>query len=373
MDDSVEISKCIDNLRTKLEKYTKTSLKEAVTRIIFIDPMLKALGWDIGDPDEVDIEHATVDGKSVDYALKTNNKVVLLIEAKPLDDPLTDVKAITQVVGYSANEGVDWCVLTNGNTYRVYKTTEKASAPEKLLFEVSLDPKVAPGVHVGQIAEQLRRISRKAMEDGVLDQLGEEVFTGEKVRKALDKLFTDPPGNLVGIVRGAAGVDSIKPSQVRDALKRLWREWQQYPTKRISAPLSQVVKPEQKSASPVNEVGYAVEHHTESKPREVIEMYRRIDDFSMTRDPEKVARRVTKQYIGYSHNNHYFCTLLLQRGGLLVWLKLKYARLENPPTFARDVSHIGHWGVGDVELAIRSVENLGSALPLIQQSYDENK
>jgi predicted transport protein len=57
----------------------------------------------------------------------------------------------------------------------------------------------------------------------------------------------------------------------------------------------------------------------------------------------------------------------------LVWLKLKYARLENPPTFARDVSHIGHWGVGDVELAIRSVENLGSALPLIQQSYDENK
>ncbi len=30
---------------------------------------------------------------------------------------LDDVKSITQVVGYAANDGVEWCVLTNGVRY----------------------------------------------------------------------------------------------------------------------------------------------------------------------------------------------------------------------------------------------------------------
>jgi len=37
-----------------------------------------------------------------------------LLEAKALDDTLDDVKAITQVVGYAANDGIVWCILTNG-------------------------------------------------------------------------------------------------------------------------------------------------------------------------------------------------------------------------------------------------------------------
>jgi len=40
MDGIVEISECIDQLSTKLEKYAKASLKEAQTRVIFIDPLL---------------------------------------------------------------------------------------------------------------------------------------------------------------------------------------------------------------------------------------------------------------------------------------------------------------------------------------------
>src|SRR3990172_9053933 len=91
------LSECIKELQARLDKYSKSSLKEAQTRLIFIDPMLKALGWDVSNLDEVDVEHATVDGKAVDYALRINGSVVLLVEAKSLGDPLTDVKAITQV------------------------------------------------------------------------------------------------------------------------------------------------------------------------------------------------------------------------------------------------------------------------------------
>jgi hypothetical protein len=136
------VEKSIDTLRAQLERHRPSGLKEYPTRTIFIDPLLLALGWDVRDPDEVELEYPTVDGKSVDYAMKINRKVVFLLEAKQLGDALDDVKSITQVVGYAANDGIDWCVLTNGVRYKVYRASEKASAPEKLLFEVSIDPAI---------------------------------------------------------------------------------------------------------------------------------------------------------------------------------------------------------------------------------------
>src|SRR3989337_57969 len=104
----------IEDIRARLEGLRRRGLKETPTRTIIVDTLLGALGWDVRDPDEVELEYPTIDNKSVDYALKINRKAVLLVEAKALDDPLNNVKAITQVVGYAANNGIVWCVLTNG-------------------------------------------------------------------------------------------------------------------------------------------------------------------------------------------------------------------------------------------------------------------
>jgi len=218
------IIKCIETLRMKLDKHRKDGLKEYPTRTIFIDPLLQALGWDVKDPDEVELEYPTIDGKSVDYAPKINRKPVMFIEAKSLNDPLTDVKSITQVVGYAANAGVEWCILTNGVTYKVYRSTVKAEAPDKLLFEISLDPKETEGMTIQQVAEQFARFSRDAMAKGLLDEIGEQIFTTGKVRKALDKLFMNPPNTLIRLIRSTIGNDSIKPTQVKEALKRLWAQ-----------------------------------------------------------------------------------------------------------------------------------------------------
>jgi len=213
---------CIESLQAKLERHRKDDLKELPTRTIFTDVLLQALGWDVRDPDEVELECPTIDGKSVDYALKIDRKSVLFVEAKPLNDPLTDVKSITQVVGYAANAGVEWCVLTNGVTYRVYHSTEKAEAPDKLLFEVSLDPKENKNMSIQQIAERFLRFSRDAMVKGVLDEIGKETFTMGKIRKALDKMFSEPPNAFVRLIRSTIGDDTIKPAQVKKALNRLW-------------------------------------------------------------------------------------------------------------------------------------------------------
>src|SRR5690242_17179456 len=107
-----KLIRAIGEIQSKLDVLRKQSLKETPTRTIIVDPLLESLGWNVRDPDEVLLERPTVDGKSIDYALLVNGKPVLLIEAKALDDPLNDVKGITQVCGYGANDGIAWCVLT---------------------------------------------------------------------------------------------------------------------------------------------------------------------------------------------------------------------------------------------------------------------
>jgi hypothetical protein len=213
---------CVERLQAKLDRHRRDDLKEYPTRTIFIAVMLQALGWDVTDPDEVHEEYPTIDGKSVDYALKIDERLVLFLEAKPLNDPLTDIKSITQVVGYAANAGVAWCVLTNGVMYKVYYSYAKAEAPEKLAFEVSIDPKENQGMTIRQITERLSLLSRDSMSKGILDELGKEAFATGKIKKALDKIFSNPPSTFIRLVRSKIEDDTIKPSQVKKILGKLW-------------------------------------------------------------------------------------------------------------------------------------------------------
>jgi len=359
------IISCVERLRMKLEGHRKDDLKEYPTRVIFVDPLLEALGWDVRDPEEAELEYPTIDGKSVDYALKINRKPVLFIEAKPLNDPLTDIKSITQVVSYAANAGVEWCILTNGVTYKVYRSTEKAEAPDKLLFEISLDPKETEGMSIQQVTSLFARFSRDAMAKGLLDEIGEQIFTTAKIRKALDKLFMEPPNTLIRLIRSTIGDDTIRPMQVKNALKRLWAQTSDV---EITSTYER-----RREVRRVRGKEYTEEHHIEGKPQEVVELFRTLDKFCRDLDPTDVQRKYLKWYVRYSHGGNIFCCVHLQKSGVRVWLKLKYSDLESPPEYVRDVSNIGHWGVGDVELAIDSLERLQNAKGLIQESFEKNR
>ena len=362
-----EIVKCIENLRIQLARHRKEGLKEYPTRTIFIDPLLAALGWDVRDPDEVQLEHPTVDGKSVDYAMKVNRKVVLHLEAKQLGDPLDDVKSITQVVGYAANDGIEWCVLTNGVRYKVYKASEKASAPDKLLFEVSIDPNDSNGLTVEELARQFNRLSRESMANGLLDQLGTEIFTTGKVRKVLDRLFAETPASFIRLIRKTMADSSVTPSQIEQALRRIWDTGKEPVAGTTRTPNPRREKATVSGRQPTE---CTETHHTEGKPNEVIELYRGLDRFCQDLAPGKVTRSYKSKYISWSLDKAIFCCAHLQQGGLRVWVKTDPKALNPSISFARDVSKIGHWGVGEVELAINSLDRLRDAEAFVRKSFE---
>lgn len=364
-----DLVRCIEGLRGQLERHRRAGLKEYPTRTILIDPMLEALGWEVRDPDVVELEYPTIDGKSVDYALKVNRKAVLLLEAKQLNESLDDVKAVTQIVGYAANDGIEWCVLTNGARYRVYRASERATAPEKLLFEVSIDPRESEGLPVEQVADHLSRLSHDALARGVLDDLGEEIFSTAKVRKALDRLCADAPGPFLRAIRKAVADDSISPAQIKSALSRILGT-----PGAVPAPPAAGTRRRKRHRPPAGSLQrreYTEGHHTEGKPKEVVELYRILDRACQDMAPGQVGRKYLAKYVSWAVGKSIFCCTHLAQSGMRVWLKLSPSEIPAAASYARDVSKVGHWGVGDVELAIDSLKRLRDAEQLIRASFEK--
>ncbi|MCI0562206.1 MAG: hypothetical protein MN733_27285, partial [Nitrososphaera sp.] len=264
-------------------------------------------------------------------------------------------------------DGIDWCVLTNGIRYKVYRSTEKVPAPDKLLFEVSIDPETAE-YSIEQMASHLSRLSKKSMMDGALDELGEEIFTTAKIRKTLDRLFAEQDVSFLRVIRKAVDDDSITPAQIRDALARIWRG--ETPTKPVKS-FEYAQKARRKRATTSRDkLDYGEAHHTEGKPVEVIELYRALDRFCQDRAPGKISRRHLAKYITWSLGKSVFCSVHLLQSGLKMWLRLSPGDIPASITYARDVSKVGHWGLGDAEFAIDSLERLREAEPFIQASFD---
>ena len=144
---------------------------EANTKVLLVEPILAVLGWNPRDLDQVEREWRVYDNTSLDYALKVDGEAVLFLEAKGINKNLDDKGFIAQTLNYANNDGVVWCVLTNGLTYRVYKTNESVSMEKKLLFEVDLAD--VAGESAADAARSLALLSRESLIRGDLDRWGD--------------------------------------------------------------------------------------------------------------------------------------------------------------------------------------------------------
>ena len=115
---------------------------------------------------------------------------------------------------------------------------------------------------------------------------------------------------------------------------------------------------------------YDENYYLAGKPQEVLDLYRAVDHLCLSIKPEAVEKRFKAKHIGYACDKSVFCCVHLQQSGLRIWLHLEYSHLQNPPSFARDVTNVGHYGTGDLELDISNLSQLEEAAPLIQMSFE---
>ncbi len=114
----------INNLKGKIESHRDLYEKnEAAVRQHIIDPILRELGWDIADPDQVIPEDNTGEGGFPDYALLKDGKKIILIEAKKMsEEPMSHIK---QLARYSSDIGSRYGFITNGAEFVLFKSYEE--------------------------------------------------------------------------------------------------------------------------------------------------------------------------------------------------------------------------------------------------------
>ncbi len=118
---------------------------------------------------------------------------------------------------------------------------------------------------------------------------------------------------------------------------------------------------------------YDEQYHIGEKPEQIVQLFRCLEEFCMNIDAGSIVRNYLAKYIRYDYQDHIFCCVHIDKSKLRVWLKLNFADLHNPPSYTRDVSKVGHWGNGNVEVNITDEASLEGAKPLIRKSFEENK
>jgi len=76
------------------------------------------------------------------------------------------------------------------------------------------------------------------------------------------------------------------------------------------------------------------------------------------------------QYVAYRRSRNFACVkVLLREECLVVYLRVDPATVELEDGFTRDVSVVGHHGTGDLEVRIRTAQDLDRAATLFAASF----
>jgi predicted transport protein len=82
-----------------------------------------------------------------------------------------------------------------------------------------------------------------------------------------------------------------------------------------------------------------------------------------------VAEEFRKHWVAYKADTN-FVDVIPQVRGLRLVLNMPYPDITDPRKLCKDVSAVGHWGNGDVEVELASVADLPYVMGLIRQSFE---
>jgi predicted type IV restriction endonuclease len=112
-----------ERIRAAIKRFNRplTALRdrdanEGDTRVAVTAILVDGLGY---DPFEDLTMEFNVKGDFADYGVRVDKQMVAFIEVKRIATKLS-ARHLLQVQNYAIHEGVEWCVLTNGATWKLY-------------------------------------------------------------------------------------------------------------------------------------------------------------------------------------------------------------------------------------------------------------
>jgi predicted transport protein len=112
---------------------------------------------------------------------------------------------------------------------------------------------------------------------------------------------------------------------------------------------------------------YTFEEHIDKKPQKIIDLALTISDYILSLDPS-MERAPKKHYVAFKIAQNIVC-MDIQKAKILLFLKLDPKKEKVPEGLSRDVSNIGTFGTGDLEVTVSSEDDFEKAAPFIEKAY----
>lgn len=142
-----------------VEKGKANDYNEADTRKIVTDFLTQYLGWD--QFDDITAEQI-IGSRYADFVIKSNGDQLAVIEVKQIGLKLKDTH-LNQARQYATDEGIEWIVLTNGDTWKVYRNVLESGIPvAKHALSVAIsDKELTPSEKARRLYLMSKESSRK--------------------------------------------------------------------------------------------------------------------------------------------------------------------------------------------------------------------
>lgn len=239
----------IDEIRTlaaRIPKQLEHILTEESTKHTLVLPFIRALGYDIFDPTEVNPEYIAdvgiKKGEKVDYVILQNGKPIILVECKAHNADL-DRQHPTQLYRYFSVLEARFAVLTNGINYRFFTDLEEPNKLDsKSFFEFNMFDISESSV------EELKRFTKSSFDlDQNLGAAMELKYTKE-IKRILAEQLSSPSDEFVRFFASQVyngRMTTVVRQQFTDTTKRALH---QFISERISDRLKSALADENESA-----------------------------------------------------------------------------------------------------------------------------
>jgi len=109
----------------------------------------------------------------------------------------------------------------------------------------------------------------------------------------------------------------------------------------------------------------------DTTPEKLKSIYADIRDFILNLGEDDVTENQLKLYVAFRKVRNIACVEIYQ-SKILVHLSLDPSSVDLEKDFTRDMTNVGHFGTGNLQVTIKDAADFEKAKPLIERAYNEN-
>jgi len=289
----------IKELSGKISKRPERLETEEATKTARVMPFIKALGYDVFNPDEVVPEFTcdvgTKKGEKVDYAIMKDGKPIMLFECKSANTDLEKEHA-SQLYRYFSVTEVKVGVLTNGIVYKFYSDLEEANKMDaKPFLEFDMFDIKEP------LVEELKRFKKESFETEEIVSAASELKYLKEIKRILGEELNSPSDEFVKFLTKQVYSGMVRKTALEKFRGITHQAFKQFVNEKISDTLKSALEPE--STINTGEKGIEGEQLEKEEETGIITTEEEIEGFHIVRailheilDPERVVLKDWKHY-----------------------------------------------------------------------------